>query len=420
MTSNLTEKMMGLMAILFAVFVVGSTFSIALAQIALGGSLLFFLIFVIVTRHNPFAGPLRWFYYAVGAFLAWLILAAAVGENPGRALAMLREEWLWVAIPIGVLLLQHERYRERLITAFAVAIAAVSVYGVIQHLTGLDLLHDTPLVPAEGYGWRVRGNFGGRLTFGNYYGTAAMFLLGWGLGVDKASFRTRRTLIIATAVLALIVATLSYSRGVAVGLAATVLLAGLLQGRRQFLVLLGVVVVAVVVIAVTLPGLAGRFDNVATQDIDPEYAGGRVFIWSNSAKVVAENPIFGVGTGNFKEAYAAQLDPDVPAFRIHAHAHNDFLNIAATSGLPAALLFGMIWLVVLGRCFNGWRGRLAGLAGRESCFLATLLGSAMFMVASMTEATFADEEVRQLLMFVWAVGLSAWYKGQTETSADNG
>jgi len=33
-----------------------------------------------------------------------------------------------------------------------------------------------------------------------------------------------------------------------------------------------------------------------------------------------------------------------------------------------------------------------------------------FVITSLTEATFADEEVREMLMFIWAVGLAGSYK----------
>ncbi|MCH7689568.1 MAG: hypothetical protein IIA17_00810, partial [candidate division Zixibacteria bacterium] len=36
---------------------------------------------------------------------------------------------------------------------------------------------------------------------------------------------------------------------------------------------------------------------------------------------------------------------------------------------------------------------------------AAAVGSIAFFMTSLTEATFSDEEVRQLLMFVWAAGL---------------
>jgi hypothetical protein len=45
---------------------------------------------------------------------------------------------------------------------------------------------------------------------------------------------------------------------------------------------------------------------------------------------------------------------------------------------------------------------------------ASLLGSAAFAVTSLFEATFADEEVRQLLMFVWALGLASVYQERPE------
>ena len=41
---------------------------------------------------------------------------------------------------------------------------------------------------------------------------------------------------------------------------------------------------------------------------------------------------------------------------------------------------------------------------------AALLASLVFLASSVTEATFSDEEPRALLMFVWAAGLTVWYK----------
>jgi len=40
------------------------------------------------------------------------------------------------------------------------------------------------------------------------------------------------------------------------------------------------------------------------------------------------------------------------------------------------------------------------------------------MVSSLTEATFADEEVRQLMMFIWAAGLSVWYNEPASSEED--
>ena len=52
--------------------------------------------------------------------------------------------------------------------------------------------------------------------------------------------------------------------------------------------------------------------------------------------------------------------------------------------------------------------------------LAAFIGSVMFFLTSLIEATFADEEVRQLLMLIWAVGLGIWYKRQYMGADDGG
>jgi len=126
--------------------------------------------------------------------------------------------------------------------------------------------------------------------------------------------------------------------------------------------------------------------------------------------VIQENPIFGVGQGNFKAAYSSHLRVDIPEKRKHVHAHNDLLNVAAISGIPGAVFFSGMWLVAVGYFWKGWRMRRKMEPDR--CFvLAALLGSIVFFITSLFEATFADEEVRQMLMFIWAAGLRPRYKG---------
>jgi len=414
MTSPRLEKAVGVMGFLYALFVVGSTFSIALAQLALGGALLLFIVVAAGLRYNPFIGDLRWLYYAIAAYLLWMVVSSLVGDNSLRALAMLREDWLFAIVPIGIFLFQHPRYRERVVTAFAIAITAVSIYGVLQYILGVNWFHSAPLVPAGDFGWRVQGNFGNRLTFGNYYGTAGMFLLGYTAVLWENMDRRRRAFLMAAAALAVIVAILSYSRGVTVALAVSLVLMGIIMGRRQSLAVIGIVAAGVVVVILTMPGLVGRFADVATRDVDVNYAGGRIFIWTHSAAIIGDNPIFGVGKGNFQEAYAARLDPDVPGFRIHAHAHNDLLDVAAIHGLPGLFFYGAVWVMVLWFLIRGWRERQGRFRGYGRYFMAGLLGSVLFFLTSLTEASFADEEVRQLLMFVWAVGLWPWYKNRSE------
>jgi O-antigen ligase len=85
---------------------------------------------------------------------------------------------------------------------------------------------------------------------------------------------------------------------------------------------------------------------VATEE---HSTGLRVEWYRNTARIIAENPWFGVGTGGFQQAYGDRVID--PAVIVPAHPHNQYLLVAAEQGLPAAivLVLGFVWLWRLAR-----------------------------------------------------------------------
>lgn len=136
-----------------------------------------------------------------------------------------------------------------------------------------------------------------------------------------------------------------------------------------------------------------------------------MFIWKKSADIIGDHPVFGVGQGNYYDAYTERMPADSHERKLKGHAHNDLINVAVVGGLPAMLLFVAMWAALLISFWRGWRTAPAGRFGNR-LQAAALLGSVAFVITSLTEATFADEEVREMLMFIWAVGLSASYKDE--------
>lgn len=399
----------------YGLFVVASTFSIALAQVALGVALMLFVAEAIRRRYNPFAGDLRHFYIAVAAYVGWLLFSSLFSPTPVRSLVSVREDWLFTAVPIGVYLLHRKDWRLWIIRAFAIGVGIVSVYAIVQFFTGFDPFHDYPLVSAGDFGYRPRGNFGGRLTFANYYGTAGVFLLAWGVGGASLLRRSWRRVHIAVGILALIGTVLSLSRGPIAAMIISLIIMAALRGRRTAVWAIAGLVVVIALAWVSLPGLANRFDQVRQRELSTEYEGSRLFIWSNSVKVIRDHPLVGVGISNFREEYTRHLRPDIEDERKHAHAHNDVLSIAANNGIPGTLLYIVMWIVVLRLL---WR-RAMDPDDRAAKYYsrAALLASIMFLLSSITEATFADEEVRQMLMFIWAVGLWPWRHADAEAAS---
>jgi len=408
MTETTASRPRTILLVFFAVFVFTSAHSIALAQMSLGLALLTFIYVAIAQRHRPFVRSLRWFYIPAALYVAWLLPASLLGDTPSGSLSMAREEWLFLAVPAGVYLFRTERYRRVLVTVLASAVALVSLYALLQYVTGVNWFKEYELTAAPVFGYRVQGGFSHRLTFANYFGVAAMFLLGYAApgGLDMSP--RRRKLLATAGCLAMLVTILTFSRMAVAACVITLVLLAVLMGRRYWLPVVGLVVVLAVVIVV-VPGIMDRYVDSVRNDLNPQYEGSRLFIWSHTAEIIGEHPLFGVGPGNFYEEYKSRLAPGVPAFRQLAHAHNDVLNVAAVAGIPGALFFELLWLLTVIHLWRGFRrGDLSDSQRRLS--LAALLASVVFWLGALTEATFVDEEVRQMLMFTWAAGLSVWYK----------
>lgn len=397
----------------FAAFAFTCTFSIALAQLSLGLAAAVFIVFAVRQKYTPLVSTLRWFYLAMAAWIGWLFLTGLLGDTPLRSWRLSREEWLFVAVPIGIVLFQDLRRRRLVLTAFAIGVGLIGIYGLIQYPTGFNLIPRHRIIEAPGFGYRVLAAFNHYMTFSNFYAVAAAFLTGYTMIAFRSMNRLRRWLFGVSAVLAILMTLLSFGRGAVASLLIVLVVALFLVGRRYArlsLISLGLLVV----VLLTVPGITDRYFSDFNKDASVENPGGRLFIWKHSLEVIADHPWLGVGMGNFKDAYAAKLPEGTPDNRFYAHAHNDALNVAAISGVPGLVLFGALWLTMLAYCWRGYRRTRQIDPETAAAFFAALLGSLCFAATSVTEATFVDEEVRQLLMFIWAVGLAGWYKGEEE------
>jgi O-antigen ligase len=390
-------------AILFCycLFAFGSTFSIALAQTTLGISAVLFVAFCVTSRYNPFSGQLKMFYCAIGALVGWKILTALVSSNPLSSLNAMREEWLFLAVPIGVWLMQSANYRRYILSTLLTGVVLMSLYAFFQNATGFEH-HGNALAPAPDFGFRVIGTFPHELTFGNYYAVVAMTFLGAGLVAFRNSPSMWRLILLGASLMAAMASGLSYSRGSLIAMAPAVVVGGWLLIRYHA----RWVAVAVIVIAAgfiyTHPGLLYRMSTEIVKDQTADNVMSRQFIWTHSLQVVGDNLLFGTGPGQFKEAYATTLTEGTIERGHHSHAHNDLLTIAAESGLIGAGLFAFLWLTLIRHTIKG----IKSVPSVEQMLpVGALFGIGAFLVTGLTEATFFDEEVRQMLMLVWAFGL---------------
>jgi O-antigen ligase/Tfp pilus assembly protein PilF len=127
----------------------------------------------------------------------------------------------------------------------------------------------------------------------------------------------------------------------------------LVQRNRPVLLSLG---------AVALLGLAFYFVQrpqawariADTFDAHDTELSRRGFLMEKAARVAALQPVLGTGPGNFRIQFARVqvrgLDPKAygtQPYVVGEHAHNDFLQLAAETGWPAALLWALLMVLVL-------------------------------------------------------------------------
>lgn len=387
-----------LLGLFFSLFLFASSFSIALAQVSLGVCVMLFLGMVFLERPLPISSELKPLCLAWGAYLAWLVLSSFVNPHPWQSINNIREEWLLVILPIGVYLHGRKKTSDRLLLVLACALLIISIYGVIQHFTGFRLSAIQHL-HAAGQNYRLSGNFSHPLTYGYYVVTATIFFLTYFVTSFRQHRLRNRRLLLGAVIAGLAASALCNSRGPMLALVIGLLTIGVLLGRwRWTLTGLGALTVLVLLLS---PGLVTVFGQRVLSDWQSDNPAGRLFIWRQSLKIAADNPLLGCGPGNFGEAYREHLPPDFQKQGAVGHAHNDFIHLAAVSGFPAMILFAVFWGIA---CRRFWRlSRAPGSSAHTKALaLAALAASIAFVVASMTEAAFADEELRQLVLALWA------------------
>jgi O-antigen ligase len=293
---------------------------------------------------------------------------ALVRRNPVALLAILLFVWLlagmsYAAVPVGERLGVLGKYRELLLIpllatlfrtpqerglALAFFAAAMGVTLLASYGIALEVL--PPLILAEG----IPGNpvvFKRQITHNFFMALAAFFFAVWAL---EARTPSKRMAFWASALLA----------------TANVLF--MVQGRTGYVVLSALITLLFferlrlkgVIAAATLLGVLfaaayglshsfkSRVDMAVqealawkAEEAQSSSIGWRLEYLVNSLAVFVRNPLLGVGTGGFHQAYAEQV-AGTQKERTH-NPHNEYLMIAVQVGLPGLALLLLLFATQL-------------------------------------------------------------------------
>lgn len=149
------------------------------------------------------------------------------------------------------------------------------------------------------------------------------------------------------------------------------------RAKRKFdpLILVGAIFASILVLLFILLHKAAAFERLTGKDVGDDL---RISIWQPTVDLIVRYFPLGSGVGTFSEVYQiSEQDRLLDLFYIN-HAHNDYLEVAMTSGLPGLVILGaaVVWYVTRARRLVSAKGSDLGKVALGRAGAAILLAFA--------------------------------------------
>jgi putative inorganic carbon (HCO3(-)) transporter len=381
--------------------------SIAASQILLALAIVAYVW--VVKRHKGFIPPGMQALLPLVIFMAWMLVAVFASSNIPESLRICKKFYLFLLVPVVPLIVRgQDRLSWVYKAVFAVAVVS-SVTGLVQFAAdpNRDLLH------------RISGFMSQWMTYSGLLMLVLMLLMAYMVGAGLRGHKW----VIPISALVILALILTLTRNSWMGAIAGILVLFLLRRPKAIFVLLAVILLLYIV----SPGMIRQRVRSIVDLSDP-----RFHVYMTALHLIQDNPWFGVGPKIVKDEapkYRDEKDfPDwlkrtvivlsdsskyqeeekeYPAW-LYQHMHNNFLQIAAESGIPGLI----IWIWLMGRlAWDAWGchryAKSRSFSGDESSRKEALIASSAalaswtaLVVAGLFEYNFGDSEILTLFLFI--------------------
>lgn len=283
------------------------------------------------------AGPGKSIVITLVLFAGWMALSATQAVDKDAAYATLTPLMKFVMpFLIGTTLLDTEPRARGMLWVIVLAMGYVSFEMNLEYVRGFN-------IAGEGFGGMDNNCFGVALV--STIGPAVTL----GLGAKKWS---ERLLAAGSAALILHTTLLTFSRGAMVGLLAVGATAFVIMPKRPKY-MGALLVVGLIALRLTGPQLMARYSTTMAESEERDgSAESRIDLWRDCLKLTMENPVFGIGPGNFP-VVAASL-----GWTAGKQAHSVWMQQAAETGVPGVLLLFLFFAIAVVKLWPLARARL--------------------------------------------------------------
>ena len=117
----------------------------------------------------------------------------------------------------------------------------------------------------------------------------------------------------------------------------------LLYSRKNLKAFAAVIAILAVVGGIFVTALNSAATSSMVSNMRAQSNNERMLVWTSAFQMFKDNPIFGIGYGQYKNAYQNKyISPDAKEKGLE-HAHNNVLQMLATCGIVGAAAFLLLW-----------------------------------------------------------------------------
>lgn len=288
----------------------------------------------------------------IGIYLLLITISTLLSQNLETSLwgSKLREEGIF-AIAAYILLFLFSKYYYKKsnwhIYLFLASVSLVSLYGIVQYF-GFDP------IPRDPFRLFWKGRAFSTIGNPNYLGAYLVLALPVGM---FSFIQSEKKIILCTTLLIYLCLLCTNSRGSWIGFIISAIFLIYYAYRfgysKKALLILVSCMAAVTILFNILNNsqLLNRFltifidfNKFVTKSPDIDRAGSsRIFIWARVIELIKENPIWGIGLENLGSIFSAKYENEILNYfskpLIIDKAHNEYLHIAVSTGIPSLITY---------------------------------------------------------------------------------
>ncbi len=378
-----SELLRRILNVCLLIFVVGSTFSIALTQSALFLAFVFWVWIMILEKKSLIPRTPFDFYFL--AYIVVGIISLIFSLNPEAMVVVFIKRLLLIPIVYIVAAnVTDQKFLKILLMAFVGVMVILSIIGIQKYLAG-------------------GGGLEGRLKLYHHYMTSGgilmiVSLIALAFAFVGAPLRIR-VAALACGMLMLFPLLFTFTRSSWLGFLCGFVMMGALQGRKW---ILGVLILAFAFFVFAPLSVKKRALSV----FDPHHANNveRTYMWNAGLEMMRDYPLTGVGDMDLGELYAKYKPPE--AKEQHGHLHSNFIMFGVTLGIPGLIVFLALFINIFIRELKMY----FSIPDKEWLLKGVALGSLAvfvgFQVNGLFEWNFGDAEIAMLLWLTVGLALA--------------